>query len=129
MGKTSDDILLYLLFSFSLTWHLYFNLKHLTLNICYIFWPELIVGRKCSSVYFFTYIWACLLETSTTMRKTSDDILLYLLNPSFLFDIILIKAPFPQFSIVYCLELHVGVCLCDLSNLSSYENVHVGFWS
>ena len=47
--KTSDAILLYLLFRFSFTWRLYFNLKHQTLNVCYILWPELIVWSKCLS--------------------------------------------------------------------------------
>ena len=32
--------------------------------------------------------------------KNSNYILLYLLNPSFPYDIILTEAPFPQFSIV-----------------------------
>ena len=62
----------------------------------------------------------------TAMRKNSNDILLYLLNPSFAYDIILIQAPFPPI-FHKCSELNVGVCLCDLFNLSSYENVHVGF--
>ena len=34
------------------------------------------------------------------MRKTSNDIIQYLLNPSFSYDIILIEATFAQFSIV-----------------------------
>ena len=34
------------------------------------------------------------------MRKTSNDIIQYLLNPSFSHDIILIEATFAQFSIV-----------------------------
>ena len=109
MRKTSYDILLYLLFRFSFTWHLYFNLKHLIVNICYILWPELIAWPKCLSVWFFTNIWACHLETSTAMKQTSNKILLYLLNPSFSYDIILIEAPFPP--IFHCLMFRAK-CRC-----------------
>ena len=59
------------------------------------------------------------------MRKTFDDILLYLLNPSLSHDFILIETIFPQFSIVLFSELSVCVCLCNSFNLSSYEIVHI----
>ena len=39
-------------------------------------------------------------EDIYSYEKTSNDILLYLLNSTFSYDIILIEAPFPQFSIV-----------------------------
>ena len=43
--------------------------------------------------------------------------------PSLSHDIILTEAVFTQFSIVLCSELSVDVCVFDLFNLSSYENV------
>ena len=59
-------------------------------------------------------IGVCFLETSAVTRKTSDDILLYLLNTSLSHDIILIETPFPQFYIVLCSELSLCLSLCDL---------------
>ena len=78
----------------------------------------------------FIYIWACHLETSTAMRKSSVDMLLYLLNSSLSHDIITFEAPFPQSSIVLCSELSVCVCICDLFNFSGYEYVcYVGLYN
>ena len=64
--KTSDDILLYLLLRFSFFWQLHFNFKHLTLNICYTLWPELIVYEHAICRYLQWW------------EKLSNDILLYL---------------------------------------------------
>ena len=64
--KTSDDILLYLLLRFSFFWQLHFNFKHLTLNICYTLWPELIAYEH--AIWRYLQRW----------EKLSNDILLYL---------------------------------------------------
>ena len=58
------------------------------------------------------------------MRKTSNDILLYMLNTSFSHDIILIEGTFSQFSVVLCSELmfrayvYVTYLICQVTQMS-----------
>ena len=60
------------------------------------------------------------------MRKTLNDIL-YLLNTSFSYDTILIEALFPQFHIIICSKLSLGLFVYA-TYLICYKNIHyVGF--